>query len=84
MGQKDRHQGLFDVWGSIFRVSFLSLNRELKIYFHSCFPKIQRPKKQLTQGSGDEEAQVTMTDMSVSTRVRHTLDVVHSGGDYGR
>ncbi|KAM7354089.1 chromosome transmission fidelity protein 18 homolog [Cochliomyia hominivorax] len=64
LGQKDRHQGLFDVWGSIFR--------------------IQRPKKQLTQGANDEEAQVTMTDMSVSTRVRHTLDVVHSGGDYGR
>ncbi|KAI8121802.1 Chromosome transmission fidelity protein 18 like protein [Lucilia cuprina] len=65
LGQKDRHQGLFDVWGSIFR--------------------IQRPKKQLTEARGEEkEAQVTMTDMSISTRVRHTLDVVHSGGDYGR
>lgn len=21
MGQKDRHQGLFDIWGAIFRVS---------------------------------------------------------------
>ncbi|XP_005182707.1 chromosome transmission fidelity protein 18 homolog [Musca domestica] len=64
LGQKDRHQGLFEVWGAIFR--------------------IQRPKKQLTQAKGDEEAQVTMTDMSMSTRVRHVLDVVHSGGDYER
>ncbi|XP_065357892.1 chromosome transmission fidelity protein 18 homolog [Calliphora vicina] len=64
LGQKDRHQGLFDVWGAIFR--------------------IQRPKKQLTQARGEDEAQVTMTDMSLNTRVRHTLDVVHSGGDYGR
>uniref|UniRef100_A0A1I8PLA4 Chromosome transmission fidelity protein 18 homolog n=1 Tax=Stomoxys calcitrans TaxID=35570 RepID=A0A1I8PLA4_STOCA len=64
LGQKDRRQGLFEVWGSIFR--------------------IQRPKKQLTQVRGEEEAQVTMTDMSMSTRVRHVLDVVHSGGDYER
>ncbi|XP_023174575.2 chromosome transmission fidelity protein 18 homolog isoform X2 [Drosophila hydei] len=67
LGQKDRHQGLFDVWGAIFR--------------------IQRPKKQLQQSSSnnaEETAQVTMTNMSVATRVRNVLDVVHSSGDYER
>ncbi|XP_030384049.1 chromosome transmission fidelity protein 18 homolog [Scaptodrosophila lebanonensis] len=66
LGQKDRSQGLFDIWGAIFR--------------------IQRPKKQLQQRNKteEEEAQVTMTDMSVATRVRNVLDVVHSGGDYER
>ncbi|XP_062120896.1 chromosome transmission fidelity protein 18 homolog [Drosophila sulfurigaster albostrigata] len=67
LGQKDRHQGLFDVWGAVFR--------------------IQRPKKMLQQnssGNGDEPAQVTMTNMSVGTRVRNVLDVVHSSGDYER
>ncbi|TDG42801.1 hypothetical protein AWZ03_010776 [Drosophila navojoa] len=67
LGQKDRHQGLFDVWGAIFR--------------------IQRPKKQLQQSSSnnaEEAAQVTMTNMSVATRVRNVLDVVHSSGDYER
>ncbi|KAL7742068.1 hypothetical protein ACLKA6_018315 [Drosophila palustris] len=67
LGQKDRHQGLFDVWGAVFR--------------------IQRPKKQLQQsnsGNGEETTQVTMTNMSVGTRVRNVLDVVHSSGDYER
>ncbi|ALC38865.1 cutlet [Drosophila busckii] len=64
LGQKDRHQGLFDVWGAVFR--------------------IQRPKKQLQQISAEEPAQVTMTNMSVATRVRNVLDVVHSSGDYER
>ncbi|XP_017153477.1 chromosome transmission fidelity protein 18 homolog [Drosophila miranda] len=67
LGQKDRHQGLFTVWDSIFR--------------------IQRPKKQLqtdTNGTGDEPALVTMTNMSVATRVRNVMDVVHSSGDYER
>ncbi|XP_030556914.1 chromosome transmission fidelity protein 18 homolog [Drosophila novamexicana] len=67
LGQKDRHQGLFDVWGAVFR--------------------IQRPKKQLQQSSSnnaEEPVQVTMTNMSVATRVRNVLDVVHSSGDYER
>ncbi|KAH8271906.1 hypothetical protein KR044_010423 [Drosophila immigrans] len=67
LGQKDRHQGLFDVWGAVFR--------------------IQRPKKMLQQNSSDnseEPAQVIMTNMSVGTRVRNVLDVVHSSGDYER
>ncbi|KAH8377747.1 hypothetical protein KR093_006965 [Drosophila rubida] len=67
LGQKDRHQGLFDVWGAVFR--------------------IQRPKKMLQQnssGNGEEPAQVTMTNMSVATRVGNVLDVVHSSGDYER
>ncbi|XP_034474185.1 chromosome transmission fidelity protein 18 homolog [Drosophila innubila] len=67
LGQKDRHQGLFDVWGAVFR--------------------IQRPKKQLQQGNtgnGEETVQVTMTNMSVGTRVRNVLGVVHSSGDYER
>ncbi|KAH8412062.1 hypothetical protein KR222_007977 [Zaprionus bogoriensis] len=68
LGQKDRHQGLFDVWGAVFR--------------------IQRPRKQLQQSSSssnaEEPAQVTMTNMSVATRVRNVLDVVHSSGDYER
>jgi len=32
----------------------------------------------------DEPGQVTMTNMSVTTRVRNVLDVVHSSGDYER
>lgn len=50
-------------------------------------PQIQRPRKQLQQSSSsaaDEPAQVTMTNMSVATRVRNVLDVVHSSGDYER
>ncbi|XP_055837537.1 chromosome transmission fidelity protein 18 homolog [Episyrphus balteatus] len=62
-GLKDRHRGLFDVWGSIF--------------------KIQRPQKQLdAKGAADGGPLVSMTDMSQSTRVKHILQVVHSGGDY--
>ncbi|XP_034666321.1 chromosome transmission fidelity protein 18 homolog [Drosophila subobscura] len=67
LGQKDRHQGLFTVWNSIFR--------------------IQRPRKQLQpdiNGNGDEPALVTMTNMSIATRVRNVMDVVHSSGDYER
>ncbi|KAH8281906.1 hypothetical protein KR054_004031 [Drosophila jambulina] len=66
LGQKDRHQGLFEVWDAIFR--------------------IKRPRKTLqTDGSNaDEPVQVTMTNMSVTTRVRNVLDVVHSSGDYER
>ncbi|EDV31227.2 uncharacterized protein Dana_GF14649 [Drosophila ananassae] len=66
LGQKDRHQGLFEVWDAIFR--------------------IQRPKKTLQTDlkNNNEPAQVTMTNMSVATRVRNVLDVVHSSGDYER
>ncbi|KAH8240882.1 hypothetical protein KR026_006667 [Drosophila bipectinata] len=66
LGQKDRHQGLFEVWDAIFR--------------------IQRPKKTLQADSknNNEPAQVTMTNMSVTTRVQNVLDVVHSSGDYER
>ncbi|XP_053958969.1 chromosome transmission fidelity protein 18 homolog [Anastrepha ludens] len=67
LGQKDRQQGLFDVWGAVFR--------------------IQRPRKQLgksEQNDNAEDIQITMTDMSTSTRVRNVLEVVHGGGDYER
>ncbi|KAH8369033.1 hypothetical protein KR200_004514 [Drosophila serrata] len=66
LGQKDRHQGLFEVWDAIFR--------------------IKRPRKTLqTDGNkADEPVQVTMTNMSVTTRVGNVLDVVHSSGDYER
>ncbi|KAH8283478.1 hypothetical protein KR018_003435 [Drosophila ironensis] len=66
LGQKDRHQGLFEVWDAIFR--------------------IQRPRKtlQTDANNSEEPAQVTMTNMSVGTRVRNVLDVVHSSGDYER
>ncbi|KAH8412408.1 hypothetical protein KR009_001817 [Drosophila setifemur] len=48
--------------------------------------RIQRPRKTLQTDSNnaDEPAQVTMTNMSVATRVRNVLDVVHSSGDYER
>ncbi|XP_067626216.1 chromosome transmission fidelity protein 18 homolog [Eurosta solidaginis] len=67
LGQKDRQQGLFDVWGAVFR--------------------IQRPRKQLEKSKhseNSEEIEITMSDMSTTTRVRNVLDVVHRGGDYER
>nr|XP_036214632.1 chromosome transmission fidelity protein 18 homolog [Bactrocera oleae]XP_036214633.1 chromosome transmission fidelity protein 18 homolog [Bactrocera oleae] len=67
LGQKDRQQGLFDVWGAVFR--------------------IQRPRKQLQKSKlndNTDDVEITMTDMSTSTRVRNVLEVVHGGGDYER
>ncbi|XP_016956993.1 chromosome transmission fidelity protein 18 homolog [Drosophila biarmipes] len=48
--------------------------------------RIQRPRKTLQTDANkmDEPGQVTMTNMSVTTRVRNVLDVVHSSGDYER
>uniref|UniRef100_A0A6P4F1G0 Chromosome transmission fidelity protein 18 homolog n=1 Tax=Drosophila rhopaloa TaxID=1041015 RepID=A0A6P4F1G0_DRORH len=48
--------------------------------------RIQRPRKtlQTDASKSDEPAQVTMTNMSVTTRVRNVLDAVHSSGDYER
>ncbi|XP_004531346.1 chromosome transmission fidelity protein 18 homolog [Ceratitis capitata] len=67
LGQKDRQQGLFDVWGAVFR--------------------IQRPRKQLDKSKlhdNTDNVEITMTDMSTTTRVRNVLEVVHGGGDYER
>ncbi|XP_017047709.1 chromosome transmission fidelity protein 18 homolog [Drosophila ficusphila] len=48
--------------------------------------RIQRPRKtlQADANKNDEPAQVTMTNTSVSTRVRNVLDAVHSSGDFER
>ncbi|EDW87579.1 chromosome transmission fidelity protein 18 homolog [Drosophila yakuba] len=48
--------------------------------------RIQRPRKTLQTDVNkvDEPAQVTMTNTSVTTRVRNVLEVVHSSGDYER
>lgn len=67
LGQKDRQQSLFDVWGAVFRV--------------------QRPRKRLEKSKlndNTDDVEITMTDMSTSTRVRNVLEVVHGGGDYER
>lgn len=45
--------------------------------------KIQRPTKTLDAKSGANGGPlVTLTDMSQTTRVKHVLQVIHSGGDY--
>ncbi|EDV57669.1 chromosome transmission fidelity protein 18 homolog [Drosophila erecta] len=48
--------------------------------------RIQRPRKTLQTDANkvDEPAQVTMTNTSVTTRVRNVLEVVHSSGDFER
>ncbi|XP_068151463.1 chromosome transmission fidelity protein 18 homolog [Drosophila tropicalis] len=68
LGQKDRHQGLFDVWGAIFRIQR---------------PKKQLAASSNSQ-NGDEPAEVILTNMSVPTRVQNVLTVVHSCGDFER
>lgn len=64
IGQKDRHKGLFGIWGAIFQV--------------------QRPRKMLTEGDVADLQVVSMSDMSMKTRMQNVLDVIHMGGDYER
>lgn len=68
IGQKDQYKGLFQIWSSIFQ--------------------IQRPRRILTASEENPEAGgdglVSMSDMSLSTRMDNILQVVQSNGDYDR
>ncbi|XP_055375767.1 chromosome transmission fidelity protein 18 homolog [Condylostylus longicornis] len=69
LGQKDRHRGLFGIWSAIFQ--------------------IQRPQKQLANTESrnspeNDQLMVTMTNMSLSTRVKYIYEILHMAGDYER
>lgn len=47
--------------------------------------QIQRPRKTLADDElVADQVVVSMTDMSIKTRMRNILDAVHMGGDYER
>lgn len=50
-----------------------------------CVLQIQRPRKTLADDDlVADQVVVSMTDMSIKTRMRNILEAVHMGGDYER